>query len=267
MVADFEYDGIKLSDMGYTIVTFDGAKDGEIDTDSQYSFNHASMMMGKQQPFLTSVYDDYLIMEFYIAKNMCQHEQMEDYNISPSNMAYLKKWLIRPTPHKLKAISDAYSGYYWIGTFNVEEYVLGDGRIGAHLKFECDAPFGYKNEVTINGSLDANEYFEYNCTSDEIGWIYPELEIVVLESGNLKIKNDFDGRITSINNCMANEKITITSKLQISSDYNTHKIADDFNYVHYRVNNSMGYSLNTIESNLPIRFKIRYSPYAKVVIV
>lgn len=270
MVTDFIYDGLRLSDLGYMIVSFDGSKGGEIDTDSQLSYNHAPIMSGKRQPYITSVYEDPLEMEFYIAKNICadgtQNMSRSAYTITLSDMAYLKRWLVRHSPHKLTVVGSEYSGIYWMGSFNVKEYILGDGRVGATLTFECDAPFGYKEDITLSGDLDANESLEYDCTSDEIGWIYPDIKITVKESGDLTISNN-DGRDTKIKNCVANEVITIDKNLQISSSLNSHKIADDFNYNYYRINSMFGSVLNILTTNLSISYEIKYTPYAKVVIV
>lgn len=270
MVTDFIYDGLRLSNLGYMIVSFDGSKGGEIDTDSQLSYNHAPMMSGKRQPYITSVYEDPLEMEFSIAKNICvngnQSMSKESYSITLDDMAYLKRWLVRHSPHKLTAVGNEYNDIYWMGSFNVSEYVLGDGRIGAKLKFECDAPFGYKEDVVFTGDLDANESLEYNCTSDEIGWIYPNLTITIKEDGDLILKNN-DERETIIENCKTNEVITIDKNLQISSSFESHKIADDFNYKYYRINNMFDSVANVLNTNLSISYEIRYSPYAKAVIV
>ena len=271
MVTDFEYDGILLSQVGYAIVSFGGIRDGEIDTDSQISFNHSSMMQGKYQPFSSYIYDDVLKMELYIGKDMCRVESTQDgfnYNISVSEMAFLKRWLSRPTPHILRAIGDdSYNGIFWRGSFVVEEYTLGDGRIGAHLTFECDAPFGYMEDVLFRDSLTSGSSYKYNCISDEIGYIYPNLSILLKESGNLELTNAHDNRKTIVKNCEADEIITFTDKLQVFSSISSHKILDDFNYVFYRINNSFKNVENTISSNLAIDFVINYNPYAKAVIV
>lgn len=270
MVTDFIYDGLRLSDLGYMIVSFDGSKDGEIDTDSQLSYNHAPMMSGKRQPYITSVYEDPLKMEIQIGKNLCKDNRQDtsksSYSITLNDMTFLKRWLVRPHPHKLSVIGDDYNGIYWMGSFNVTEYIFGDGRVGATLEFECDAPFGYKDDVVFTGELDANGTFEYNCTSDEVGWIYPDLTITIKEDGDLNIKN-LDNRELVVKNCEANEVITIDKNLQISSSFENHKIADDFNYTYYRINNSFGSVVNSLTSNLAISYEIRYSPYAKAVIV
>lgn len=271
MVTDFIYDGVRLSTVGYDLVSFDGERKGDIDTDSQYTYNHLSMMRGKYQPFIAPVYEDCLQMEFYIAKSLCVDGGVQTgegwYNISPSDMAYLKRWLVRPMPHKLTIPTTEYDGIFWNGTFLLEEHVLGDGRIGAHLTFECDAPYGYKDLVTITGSLDANGSRSYNCTSDEIGWIYPNLIITPKSSGDLTITNSSDSRSMIIKNCVQDEVITISKNMQISSSLSTHDVANDFNYIFYRINNSFGNVANTIVSNLSIDYTITYNPIAKVVVV
>lgn len=271
MITDFIYDGRRLSDYGCTVVLFDDSRTGKIDTDSQYSFNHISLMRGKRQPFITSVYEDPLKMEFYIAKNACTLEgnlKTSELIISPLNMATIKRWLVRPTPHKLSVVGDGYDSYYWNGSFNLEEYVFGDGRVGAHLTFECDAPFGYHQDVTFTDELEADGIYTFDCVSDEIGWLYPNsFEIKIKQDGNLEIENLSDGRKTKINNCLTGEVIKFDKNLQITSSDLSHKIANDFNYTYYRINNGLGSVENTIKTNLPISFKMTYSPIAKVVIV
>ena len=270
MVIDFEYDGVKLSDLGYAIVSFDDVKGGEINTDSQITFNHFPMMHGKHQPFSSYIYEDVLEMELYIAKNMCPSDDEEPtYTISVEDMAYLKRWLSRPTPHKLTLTgNNDYNGIFWRGSFKVEEYVVGGKRIGAHLMFECDAPFGYKDKVTLSGYLAAMSVFGYNCTSDEIGWIYPKLTITVRNSGDLSIGNTREsGRQTVINNCVAGEIITFTENMQVHSSIQSHNVMDDFNFIFYRVCNSFDNTLNGLVSSLDIDYELEYTPYAKAVIV
>ena len=270
MVTDFIFDGKRLSDFDCTVVLFNDSKTGEIETDSKFSFNHISLMRGKRQPFIASVYEDPLKMELYIAKNACILEgdlKTSNLIISPTDMAQIKRWLVRPTPHKLSVVGNGYDSVYWMGSFTLEEYVFGDGRIGAHLTFECDAPYGYKNTVEFSGSLSSHESFTFNCTSDEIGWIYPTLKITLGAEGDLELKNSSDDRITKVKNCYADEVLTFTPNQQIFSSFAAHKVTNDFNFVFYRVNNAIDSVINTIQSNLPISYELEYSPVAKVVVV
>lgn len=271
MVTDFIYDGKRLSDFGCTIVLFEDEKKGEIETDSKYSFNHISLMRGKRQPFITSVYEDPLKMEIYIAKDACVIEgdlKTSDLIISPTEMTRIKRWLVRPTAHKLSVIGGGCDNVYWMGSFELEEYIFGDGRIGAHLTFECDAPFGYYQDVTFTSDLEGDGEYDFNCTSDEIGWLYPNtFEITVKQNGNLEITNTSDNRIVKINNCVNGEVIRFDKNLQISTSATDHKIMNDFNFTYYRINNSLDNVGNSIKTNLPISFSMTYSPIAKVVIV
>lgn len=271
MVTDFIFDGKRLSDFDCTVVLFNDSKTGEIETDSKFSFNHISLMRGKRQPFITSVYEDPLKMELYIAKNACILEgdlNTSNLIIPPTDMAQLKRWLVRPTPHKLSVIGGGCDNVYWVGSFTLEEYVFGDGRIGAHLTFECDAQFGYYQDVTFSTDLDGGDTYTFNCTSDEIGWLYPNtFEITVKQDGNLEITNTSDGRITKIDNCINGEVIKFDKNLQVLTSASEHKIMNDFNYTYYRINNSLDSVENSIKTNLPISFTMTYSPIAKVVIV
>ena len=113
MVTDFEFDGIELSALGYAIVSFDGVKSGEVDSDSQLSYSHISAFNGKQLRFGQSTYEDPLKMEFYIAKNVCLFNNQltaENYSISVSEMSFLKRWLNTPVAKKLK-VND--TDNYW----------------------------------------------------------------------------------------------------------------------------------------------------------
>ena len=88
-----------------------------------------------------------------------------------------------------------------------------------------------------------------------------------MENGDLELSNSFDGRITSIKNCKQYETITMDENMQIYSDYPTHEIMDDYNFVFYRIGNELNNVENTLESNLAIEYTIRYNPICKAVIV
>lgn len=277
-VDNFIYDGVELRQKGFVVTRFDNGEDGEIDTDSQLSFNHISMFRGKYQPFITSQYEDVLVMEWWIMVDPCEVVEDEitgeetlklkndNWDITISQMRDLKKWLSRPTPHKLTIPDTQYENMYWMGSFTVEEYVYGDKRIGAHLTFECDAPFGYFENVVIEGTLDANESKTFDCESDEIGYTYPNVDITLLSSGDLQI-TDGNNRITEIKNCQAYERIIFTPELQITSSNPNHKIGDDFNYIFYRISNTYTNKANSFTCNLPCEYTITYKPIAKVVVV
>lgn len=264
MITDFVFDSTRLSTLGYTVVRFDGSQDGTIDTDSDISFNHISLMNGKRQPFINSVYESPLVFEFYISKDYC--DPSTSLNISVREMADLKRWLIRPTVCNLTIPNAEYSGIYWKGSFNVEEYVFGDKRIGAHLTFECNAPYGYYDPVYMEGTLAANEVLTFNDISDEIGYICPYVHIKMLAAGDLRI-TDKNGRVTEMKDCTTNELINFTRYLTVhrSNPTKNDKIGDYFNFIFYRISNTYNDRVNTFSCNLPVEYQIVYRPIAKVV--
>lgn len=67
--------------------------------------------------------------------------------------------------------------------------------------------------------------------SDEIGYIYPDIEIDISSACNLKITNETSGEIFKLDNCINNEVIKIDGTiLEITSTAISHKIYNDTNY-------------------------------------
>lgn len=260
---DFFFRGESLSSHGYALCSFDGsASMSTATTDSQKNFSSIAMFGGKYYPILYYTYGNTLTMEMDIYKPSGDRAD----NVSPAESAEMKRWLGCPTPQKLTFYDDDYKEYHWNGVFNVEEVRAGMTIVGFHLTYQCTAPFGYKNLVTYSGNVEADGAITINDTSDDEGYIYPDITITPSESGNLVITNGFDDRQTIINNCIAGETITITRFLQITSDNKTHEITDDFNYKFLRINNEYSNTTNELKFSLSCSYVISYYPIAKVVV-
>ena len=113
---------------------------------------------------------------------------------------------------------------------------------------------------------DTSNTYTLFDTSDEIGYIYPDLKIICLESGKLELYNSNENRKTIIENCSANEVINFSENLVFSSSNESHKIQNDFNYIFFRIANSYGNRKNIISSSIPVDIEFSYSPYVKVVV-
>lgn len=261
-ICDFAFRGEKLSDHGYMLCEFDSSSLSTATTDSQRTFTSISMFGGKYQPFLYYTYGDTLIMTMSI----CKIDDSTDYVITPLEAANLKRWLCSPTPQEFRLGGDDYSSYYWRGSFNVEEMHLGGDRVGFALTFTADAPFGYMNDRTLTGNATKNGTVTVNDTSDEEGYIYPDLSVTLNAGGTLTITNSFDGRETVISNCVSGETITFSRYLQASSSKESHELGDDFNYKFVRISNKYGNAVNKLTFSLPCSYTITYTPIAKVVI-
>ncbi len=266
MIDSFVYDGIDLKESGFSIVSFDGMTNGNITTDSQRTFNQTSLFYGKYHPFLTTTYDTPLMMTFHIMALPCSGNNMrDDFEISLEQMRMLKTWLSRPEVHRLSFPNTEYNGIYWEGSFNVEEVVMGSKRIGAELTFTSNRPFGFI-EITGQQSLGANGILTLENTSDEYGYIYPDMTIRLAGDGDLEITNDFDNRVTVIKGCTTNEVITFNSLLSVSSSFSSHNISSDFNYIFQRLNKNTETGENNLTFSLPCTVEYTLRPIRKVVV-
>lgn len=267
MIDSFVYDGIDLKESGFFIVSFDGMTNGNVTTDSQRSFNQTSLFYGKYHPFLTTTYETPLMMSFQIMVLPCLDENsMADiYEISLERMRWLKTWLSRSEAHRLTFPNTEYDGIIWEGSFNVEEIIMGSKRVGAELTFTSNRPFGFI-EVTGQQGLSANGVLSLNNTSDEYGYIYPDMTVRLSGNGDLEITNDFDNRVTVINNCSSGEEITFSSLLSISSSFSSHNLSSDFNYVFQRINRSITSGENNLTFSLPCSVEYTFRPIRKVVV-
>lgn len=260
---DFTFRGESLNDHGYMLCEFDGSGSvGAVTTDSQRELTSISMFGGRYFPIIYSAYDGAFVAEMSI----CKLGNNAGTAVTPKEAAALKRWLESPVASEFRAGGDDYEGIFWNGTFNVEEVHADAACIGFNLTFTATAPFGYKDKVNISGSVAKDGTVSISDTSDDEGYIYPDITITLKAAGDLKITNGFDNRTTVVRGCSSGETLTFTHLLQILSSNKSHELGDDFNYKFIRINNEYGNVLNKLTFNLPCTYSISYNPIAKVVI-
>lgn len=258
---DFIFHGETLSSYGFILCDFSGASSGGvIATDSQRSFTQMSMFGGKQLPILYYRYESGLTITLSICK-----DTSGDMRVTREDSTRIKRWLESPQPEIFKLIGFEYCDVSWEGTFNVEEYRISGELYGFNITFNSTAPWGYKDEFTSKGSVDAGESITIIDPSDEEGYIYPDIRITVLSAGDLSIVNSFDNRNTLITGCEEDEVIYITHFLQLGTNSISHDIYNSFNYRFLRIHNTYNDSENVLTFSLPCEYEITYRPIAKAV--
>lgn len=264
---DFIYDGIQLSSFGLMIGYFDGPSDLDgVDTDSQRTFNNFSLFGGKWQPLSVSTYRDTLRITMSIIRNPCDAETQEDMVISLDDIRKIKRWLNRPDFHELRLVDPEFDGIFWNGSCNVEEVHAKGKCVGFNLTFDTDRPFALADPVTYSGSVEAGGHVAIDDISDEIGYIYPDVEITLRGGGDFSIHNSMDDRTTLIKNCTSGETITVSKVLVIESSLASHKIMDDFNWKFLRIGNTYSDRINMLTFSNACEYKITYNPIVKAVI-
>ena len=128
-----------------------------------------------------------------------------------------------------------------------------------------DAPFGYGDEKEVTLSFTAGNLTKtLTDESDEIGEIFPYMEIRPASTGNITLSNSLTGCETTVKNCVSNEVITLSGDSLIVHTSNTnHDLANDFNYDFFRIGNTIDDRENVITASAPCTVLLRYRPVLK----
>lgn len=266
MVAEnFEYAGEFLKDKGYIICSPNTPSGFEtISSDSQRTFNTQSLFNGKGFELTNTVYEDRIEITFCICKHSCLSPEPKPITVPESRE--LKRWLNRPEFHRFKLIQSDWSDIYMEGSFNVKNVELMGKVYMLELTFISNRPFALHEPVTYTFSTTVyDKKYTIFDISDEIGHIYPDMEIKCLQAGTLEILNSNENRKTIIKNCSKGEIITFTKELLMKTSLSSHKIQNDFNYQFFRISNSYYNRKNTLAFSIPVQVTLKYSPYVKAV--
>lgn len=264
MYTDFQYDGLNLSDFGFTICDFNGSSGiNTVSAGSKITFKTVSRHKGKKYSLTGTQYDECIQAKFQICKNLCEYE---DLKITDDEFTDLMRWLNRHEFLPFHAIGDEEERTcYYEASFNINKITIGHVLYGLELTMETNKPFGYGEEQTIIFDIaDTSNTYTLVDISDEIGYIYPNIVATCKSSGDLEITNHTEGISMVINNCSSGEVITIDGSTQILlSSLDNHYLYDDFNYEFFRIGNTFDNRENIISSTLPCTLEINYKPIIK----
>lgn len=259
-IKDFIYDGIRLSDFGYILCSFDSSG-METVSSVPLEWQRVSLYNGEYQPVINHQYSSYLTTTFCICKDPCNKSGQEDLNISINDIRRLNRWLNQSNFKKFIPLGYEYDDIYFMGSFNINEIKLGENVVGLELTFETNRPWGctdytYSNNVIQGGNLDIYD------DSDGNDYTYINASIACNSGGQLKITNVQEKRDMVIDNCSRGETITINHPMIESS--NGRNLMDDFNFNFLRVLNG---TRNTFTFSLSCSVTINYTKMIKVGVV
>ena len=263
---DFQYDNRYLSDYGFMVCDFNG-QDGAnfVSAGSQITFEKTKRNNGYKHSLISAQYNECVTTEFDICKIP---EIYDDLEITNEECRDLFRWLARKEFCKFNVLSENENDFetcYFLASFTIKKIYIREKLFGLHLTMQTDSPFGFGNtkQYTKNVS-NGSGTITIDDESDEIGDTNILMEVTCKSSGNLVITNTTTGLATVINNCSYNEVITINSDLQIitSSDSN-HNIMNDFNFIFFKISNSLTGRKNTIRFSMPCSVSITYTPIIK----
>lgn len=267
---DFEYDNQCLSDRGFIICDFDLSNGvNEVDAGSTITFNKVARNKGKQNSLTSTQYDECITATFDICKDPSIYD-VDEMEISTEEFRDIMRWLNRKEFLKFHIIDNnddfEQDSCYYNASFNINKIEISKKLYGLRLKLETDCPFGYGREQITSWIFgDVDDIKILNDMSDEIGYIYPTVIITCNKDGDISLCNETENCTTSIRNCRAGEVITLHGDTQIiSTTCSDHDICNDFNYVFFRIGNTLDNRVNRIYATSPCSVVIRYVPIIKI---
>lgn len=266
---NFEYDGQLLSDYHFIACDFDRSGGvSVVSTGYDITFNKVPHHRGKLNSLSSTKYDDCITTTFDICKDPSIFSESE-MEITDIEYRAVTRWLHRRTFNKLYFIdecNDAIRNYFYNASFNTKKLDMDGKTYGIRLEMITDSPFAYIDEYIVDKTVQgASDSLVVQDISDELGMIYPDIEIQCLANGTYTITNETTGSVTVIKNCRYGEVISMNGKLQIiQTSYDAHDIANDFNYVFLTIENNMFNRDNSIKSSLACNMTIRYTPLVSI---
>lgn len=258
---NFEYDGITLRDKGFVICDFGSKGNVTESSGSKITFKTVPAQLGQRFDLTSARYDKCLEATFQICKDPCVSD---DHEIKDYEIRDIMRWLSRKEFHKLKFIDPEHRDIFYEATFNVNK-VEYDGIVyGLELEMTTNRPFAQREKIEVHiVNAEPKGTKAVSNLSDEIGFIYPKMEITIKETGDLEIYNKLDDRTMKIKNCVAGEVITIDYPL-IASSIEYHKIQNDFNWDYLRLVNTYKERRNVLTISIPCEITIEYYPIVKI---
>ena len=258
---DFEYDGDNLSNKGFIICKFGRQGIQTISNGSYITFNTVSTEHGQKHELTSVEYEECLSTTFQICKHPCIGDAEE---VSASEQREMMRWLNRKEFLKFKLLSPEYADIYWECTFNVSKIEIEGKVYGFELEVITNRPFALMETVEVNiTNLQDNGKKTVSSLSDEIGYIYPYMEITIDKSGDLEIFNELENRTMRIANCVEGEVITLRYPM-IETSESSHRIQNDFNWVFFRLANTFKKRKNELSISIPCTIKMAYNPIIKL---
>lgn len=263
-VFDFEYDGTRLSDLGYVICNFNGMGIETVSNGSKIAFKTVPLYYGRHHALTHSVYEECLTATFSICKNPCTSTNNTFEYILTDDIRMISRWLNRKEFCKLRLLSDGYKDIYFEGSFNIDLIRNGRNVIGLQLTFTSNRPFAIHDTISYSFIVnDVNAQYTIIDTSDEIGYIYATFKITCIEDGDLIIFNDIENISTVITNCKQGEVLHIQHPI-ITTTLISHDVCNDFNYSFPRIANTPTNNVNNFKFSIPCNVTVEYSPIVKV---
>lgn len=269
---EFIFDRISSKDLELQICSFEGSQSGNVSIGSHIEFTTFKAPNSNKWVKTGSNYTEQLTFNFQVCRCVCcecECNQTISEPIPEDELAYLMRWLVQKDYKDLQFVQEGCENIFYHCQINAQKYEIGGRCYGLTLTVVCDASFGWSDWKSVSISSSGNLSTQLFDSSDEIGQIYPNMEILSKsERQDIRIYNEMTDTETLIKNCVKNEHISIQEmKISSSECYKSgsdfegrHKtLYDDFNWKWFSIGNIFEDRVNkiTITGNCDIQLNWR----------
>ena len=214
-------------DFNLQIVHFESGDSGETESYLSQDAIYQDSVRGTRRTMYGSKYNSVALLNITIMR-----PSGEEFSIEKTRE--INKWLTGATQYSWM---DLYIGdeiKYRMHCFvqDVKPYKIDSRVVGFVITAESSSPWCYSQLQAMSQTIVGSGTLQINNLSDDVH-TYTELRTVFKNTSgkSLVITNNTLGKTTEINNLAANEVITLSENMFITSDKTTRIFGNDFNYI------------------------------------
>lgn len=256
----FIYDGKTSDDFGILVCKIKGNEPSDTSGGEIEITKIESPIQNRWYKSGNSNYTDALQFSFQMCKSNFQPFDAYEYSS-------ISRWLCRKDNYKDFMITRKdYDNIHFYTQFNISPVEVAGNIVSITVTGIADSPFGYSqiNKYVIK----SNGFTEYTIfdLSDEIGYIYPDIEIDITDNCDIFITNLHENRTFILKNCVANEIIKIDGKLLQMTTNAERNLYADTNYIYPRISNDYDNRKNIFQIYGNCTVTMKYREIRKVVV-
>lgn len=229
----FKYKGSSSEEKGLVIAAFDadvGETSAFLDMESEYADNVS-----------TGVRHDYGAKYIEVAKIRITLLNFNGTDFSVNKFRDVVRWL---SGAKTSSWLDLYENETLAYSFlckciSVQHYKMDSRTLGVIATFESVSPWAYSEIKTITRNVDNVTILEHgepidvlNLSDENYAYVYPNITFTGSADNKFELYNTTTGEITTINNVLKDETVTMNNNQIIySSDLTRVFNSNDFNFV------------------------------------
>lgn len=216
------YDDFKLQ-----IVHFESGDSGETESYLSQDAIYQDSVRGTKRTMYGTKYNAVATLNITV-----MHPDGAEFSIAKTRE--INKWLTGATQYSWMDLYVGDEVKYRMHCFvqDVKPYKIDSRVVGFVITAESSSPWCYSKPVVVSQDITGSKVVTIENNSDDIH-TFTEVRTTFENSTgkSLIITNDATGETTTVNNLVANEVITLSENMFITSDKSTRIFGNDFNYV------------------------------------